>query len=232
MEEKPRLLVYSRKEVVALSLLGILVAAFSFTLGIHLGKRVGGKVHARTEAHGVPLAETTHDSVPSRQELDEKSKSAEDTADESMTQVLHSEVTKTGIKLAIPHQVDLPTQTQAQKEQKEKHASHPVKHAEEHPPEKHKTVSHGAHEAATETHAEPPQPKFFALQVGVFPTSEAAQSLANGLNEKGLEPLIRAAGKKFRVVTGKFGQKAQAEAAGKAFVESGAIPSFVVVPFR
>jgi cell division septation protein DedD len=49
MEQKQRFFIYDRKEMGVLILLGILVAVFAFTLGVHLGKRVlsaGAGAHA------------------------------------------------------------------------------------------------------------------------------------------------------------------------------------------
>ena len=43
MERKKRLFIYEGKELTVLVILGSTVAAFAFTLGVHLGKRVSPK---------------------------------------------------------------------------------------------------------------------------------------------------------------------------------------------
>ena len=40
MEQKQRFFIYDRKEMGVLLFLGVMVAIFAFTLGVHLGKKV------------------------------------------------------------------------------------------------------------------------------------------------------------------------------------------------
>src|SRR6476620_4017053 len=111
VEQKQRFFIYDRKEMGVLLLLGVLVAVFAFTLGVHLGKRVEQKPstpaphEAPTEAVAVP---TVPDQLPNRQELTEQSKGAQQAADETLSQALHEEVARTGIKLDTPKQTQLP----------------------------------------------------------------------------------------------------------------------------
>lgn len=112
MEKRQRLFIYDRKEIVVLILLGALVAVFAFTLGIHLGKRVGPK------SGGLPPSDTTpaltqQDADPSRQDISEHSKGTHEVADEAMNQALHEEVQRTGIQMQTPKAVDLPNEPKA-----------------------------------------------------------------------------------------------------------------------
>src|SRR5262245_31859655 len=95
---KSKLHIYDRKEIAILVLLGLMVAIFAFTLGIHLGKTVN---HAT--APGLPtdphVAETTPDRIPERAEFADQEKKIKDTVDEALYDELHDEVGKTGVKL-------------------------------------------------------------------------------------------------------------------------------------
>lgn len=106
MEPKHRFFIYDRKEMIVLSLLGVFVALFAFTLGIHLGKRLipahSGSGSAVEAVSGAP------DAIPGRQELVDASKDLQEQVDDSLSRSLHEEVVKTGIKLDQPRAVKLP----------------------------------------------------------------------------------------------------------------------------
>src|ERR1700733_14372557 len=112
MEQKQRLFIYDRREVVILVTLGLMVAAFAFTLGVHLGKKVTGKVALSATAE-VPQTGTLQDNLPNRQELTEQARGAQQAADDELSHTLHEEVEKSGIKLKTPRQVDLPSQAKS-----------------------------------------------------------------------------------------------------------------------
>src|SRR5690349_10995470 len=100
MSEKHRVFIYDRKEMAVLTLLGIMVAVFAFTLGMHLGKRVGGKgIAMGAGAPGTPALETKPDQVPDGKDLSDESKGVQQAADESASQTLHEELERTGAKL-------------------------------------------------------------------------------------------------------------------------------------
>ena len=84
-----------------------MVAVFTFTLGVHLGKRAGGNTRGRVTASS-PLLETVDDIVPNRDEAADNAKEAKQVIEDSLNQQLHDEVTRTGIRLHTPHQVELP----------------------------------------------------------------------------------------------------------------------------
>ncbi len=107
METKNQLYIFGKKEIGLLIAMGLGIASFSFTLGIHMGKRIAPKgVEAKSNS-GTPL-ETASDKIPDRHELAEQAKGVQGAADESLNQSLHDEVTRTGIKLDVPRQIELP----------------------------------------------------------------------------------------------------------------------------
>ncbi|MGK5087821.1 SPOR domain-containing protein [Bdellovibrionota bacterium FG-2] len=110
METKNQLYIFGKKEIGLLIAMGLGIATFSFTLGIHMGKRIAPKVTETKSNSGTPL-ETATDKIPDRHELAEQAKSVQGAADESLNQSLHDEVTRTGIKLDIPRQIELPKNT-------------------------------------------------------------------------------------------------------------------------
>lgn len=173
------------------------MAVFSFTYGLHLGKKIqppAPVMHSSTET---PLAESAPDAIPNRQEVDSQSKEVEEAADESIQQALRDEVSRTGIKLNQPKPIQLPTQTQSEKKGK---------------------AAEGK----------------FTLQVASYPTQEEAKARVADLSKKGLKAFLQVGavsgkGKVFRVLTGGFGSKAEAEEYGKTLVIHDTIESFVVV---
>src|SRR5687768_1489129 len=107
MDQRQKLFIYDRKEMAVLVLLGIMVALFAFTLGVHLGKRVGSGTLA-DHADEVKAAQTVADALPDRQDFVEHGDGVATAVDETLNQALHEEVARTGIKLDTPRQVELP----------------------------------------------------------------------------------------------------------------------------
>lgn len=224
--QKQKFFIYDRKEMGVLLILGVMVAVFAFTLGVHLGKRVGGPVvaHAPGDAEAVP---TVPDKIPNRQELNEQSKGAQQAADESLNQALHDEVARTGIKIDTARQVQLPDKPIS----KEGGATTSNDaHGKEHsavvaaaPPASasHASASHGTgvpapSRSATEPshpasaggassdvsdsvalHRSAPAGKF-TLQIGSYPALDEARDQADSLEALGLRPYMRQANVKGR----------------------------------
>lgn len=111
-DQKQRFFIYDRKEMGVLLLLGSTVAVFAFTLGVHLGKRIGPKGYVAANGDAESLG-TIGDKTPGRQDLNEQAKGAQQAADEALNQALHDEVGRTGIKLDAPRQVALPDQAKS-----------------------------------------------------------------------------------------------------------------------
>lgn len=212
-----RFFVWDRKEIFVLFLLAGVVALFSFTLGLHLGKRVhNGPISALPHdgaPEDAPLIDTQEDQAPSRADLQGLESDTESESEEILDESLRDEVSKTGIHLDDSRQVELPKDKKA--------------------PEAAKVVGHAAAPA-------PAQPVVSAgkltLQIGSFPTAEAAAETLKSLRARSLAPElaeveVRDVGKRFRVLVGRFEKKDQAEAAGLALQKKGWIGSYLITRF-
>lgn len=193
-----------------LVLLAVLVASFAFTLGVHMGKRVGTKTVVESHAQDAHSVETAVDSVPSRHELQEQTKAAHQNLDETLSQALHDEVARTGIKLDTPRQIDLPEGVRKTKELA--------------------SVVLEEIEAAKRV---PPVGRF-TLQIGSYPSVHEAKDQVDSMEALGLKPVLRAAeikgkGRWFRVYLGGFPNKDEAEKAGEGYRGQHVIESFIVV---
>lgn len=217
MERKQRLFIYDRKEMVVLILLGVAVAFFAFTLGIHLGKRVPPKpTTVAQQPEAAPVA-TVPDQTPNRQEFQEQSKNVAQAVDESLSQSLHEEVQRTGIKLDTPRQVELPNKVRTS----ERGAA---------TPEAKKAEPAVADFAAAQRPA--PHGKF-TLQIGSYPSVQEAKDQVEAVEALGLKPYLRSAeikgkGKWYRVYLGGYEEKAEAEKAGEKFRSQHVIDKFIV----
>src|SRR4051794_7417644 len=101
MSERRRLFIYDRKEVGILILLGIGVALFAFTLGVHLGKQVVPKTEVAAIVHEKP-AETVEPAPPgppNRTEVAEEVKNVPGAVNETLDESLRDEVAKTGLQV-------------------------------------------------------------------------------------------------------------------------------------
>jgi cell division protein FtsN len=213
MDKKRQFLIYDRKEIGVLFLLGITVAVFAFTLGVHLGKRVGGDKKVATETgSGTSTLPVVNDS-PSKEEMGETDKkdsvtiSQASADDQNLGQVLHDEVVKTGVKMDSPRQVQLPEKT--------------------------KTTLATATEPTAEAVSEPVARLPFTLQVGSFAELSEARTHLKEYEDAGLKPMIHGAeikgkGKWYRIYVGEFASKEDAEKAGKIFHSKNLIQSFIV----
>lgn len=109
-QQKQKVFVYDRKEVVVLAMISVVVAAFAFTLGVHLGKRVAPTPPPGHASDAESVA-TVGDSVPNRAEIQEQAKGLLENADEAVEQDLREAVQKEGLKLEQKRQVELPKST-------------------------------------------------------------------------------------------------------------------------
>jgi cell division septation protein DedD len=233
MEQKQRLFIYDRREVVTLIALGLMVAAFAFTLGVHLGKRAVSHT-AGAELTTDAQIPTLQDSIPNKQELKEQSKDAQNVADEELTRSLKQEVGTTGVKIKSPRQVELPTKPKAKTGgattlktsqdktdlkslQKLGDALSPEPKVEE--------------KVAEKTLSEPSGK--YTLQVGSYPTEAEAKERVDSLREHGLNPFLRQAevkglGLRYRLFVGGFASREEAEKSGKEYQAQHVIHSFLV----
>lgn len=218
MDQRQKLFIYDRKEMAVLVLLGIMVALFAFTLGVHLGKRVGSNNLAEHAAEATP-AQTVADAIPDRQDFVEQSDGVANAVDETLNQALHEEVARTGIKLDTPRQVELPTETVS------KNAGATDLGSRRPEP----SVELKAIAAASR-----PSPNGkFTLQVGSHRALTDAKEQIEALESLGEKPFLRPVmlekkGKWYRVYVGGFESSSEAERAGEMFKSKQVIDSYLV----
>ncbi len=104
---KQYLFIFDHREMTVLVLLGILVAVFSFTGGVHFAKRLTN-YSIEASAPKTHEVQAVADQVPNQLDLVEQGKRVNETVDQTLQQTLHDEVARTGIKLQTGHQVELP----------------------------------------------------------------------------------------------------------------------------
>ena len=224
MEQKQRLYIYDRKEMVILTFLGVLVAAFAFTLGVHLGKRVAHPTAAGLQVGEAKHAETTPDTVPSRHELQEQHKAAVAGVDETLNQSLHEEVVRTGIKLDSPRQIELPDDSKPKSVGDGSTATQKASPRKE--------LAQIVFDDIAATRRNPPEGRF-TLQVGSYNSLGDAKDQVDAMEALGLKPVLRAAdirgrGRWYRVYLGGYPSQAEAERAGTRYRGQHVIESYIV----
>ncbi len=226
MEPRQRLFIYDRKEMAVLVLLALTVALFAFTLGVHLGKRVGPK-GMLTGANDPGLIEGVEDSVPNRAEIAEQAKGAPQAGDESLNQALHDEVSRTGIKLDRPRQVALPSETKTKTAGATTLEGLKAEKAEALKPSYENSVN------SIPAAVRQSPPGRYTLQVGSFKTFPEARDRVETLEALAMKPVLRSVdlktkGKWFRVYLGGYASKDEAEEAGARYKAKHMIDSFLV----
>lgn len=210
-----KIFIHSRKEMLILIVLGLMIALFSFTMGVHLGKRIAPKAH-KEEAVEIHPAQTMPDALPNRQDLTEQGKGLPQATEEALQQSLKDEVDKAKIHMGTPRQVGLPEKTRAEKQAA-------VTHQEQAKDQALNNMD------ASKRRAPPGR---YTLQVGSFPALDEATDQVAALESKGFLPLLRSAevqGKNwYRIYIGGFWTKAEAEKVGEKHLKSRAIDSFIV----
>lgn len=226
MEKKPRLFVYDRKELAVLIVLGVLVAAFAFTFGIHLGKKVAPSAQQAEEPDHAPAA-TEADKSPTSQQLAEQGRGANDGAtDEIMNQALQDEVQKAGLKLNTPRPTELP------EDSKSKNAGGTTHVAGQKLPAAQSSGGGSGH-GQTKTESAAPQTPKFTLQVGSYPSVGEAKALQDSLESRGLRPYLKSAavsgkGTWYRIFLGQFVTQEEAEQFGERYRNEKIIDSYIV----
>jgi cell division septation protein DedD len=220
MDKNNKLFIYGRRELIVLLFLAVMIALFSFTVGLHFGKAMGTKPGtAATEALG--SIATTDDKLPNRLEVVEQNKGVSQAIDDSLNQAVHDEVVRTGVKLDKSLQVELPKNT--------KTASGGA------------TIATGVTISPTKAAVNAKAPAAagvdgrYTLQVGSYKTAEEAEQLLGALEAAGHKPYQRVAdlnekGRWFRVYLGGFDTKEDAEQQVEKIKTERLIESFVVTP--
>jgi cell division protein FtsN len=234
VDQKRRLFIYDRKEVGILILLGVGVALFAFTLGVHLGKQVVPKAtEMAAEAKPVDPLLPAETQAPSRVEISGEVKNVPAAVDETLDQSLRDEIAKTGMKVDKARQVELPTEVHP-KQAKGPEVGHDA--VAEEPAAEKKTEPKATELKATEPKLERASnaASRYTLQVGSYPSLREAEPELLKLNENGLRAEVREVeltgkGKWFRLFVGQFESVKDAERAGKSFKKERRIAEFVVV---
>lgn len=202
-EKRYRLFVFDHREMLVFFLMLSTVSIFSFTLGVHFGKRIS------------PLAEkvvpppseaktlgTVEDAVPNRQELREQTPGAAAAAEDALTQGLHDEVLRTGISL--DHQLGtlLPDQVR-------------------------EIASEAGESPTRDGHVR------YSLQVGSHPTEDDANAQIQAIAVYGVKPRLEVAdlkkkGKWYRVMIGSYVTQEEAETSASRLKAQNVIDHYVV----
>jgi cell division protein FtsN len=203
--------IYSRKEMMVLVTLGITILSFAFTLGIHMGKRIGGTASVADGDEITPLAERAEDEIPDATEFTEQMKNAIPAAEDALTRTLHDEVGRTGVKLNQRLAVKLPKKA-ASKEAGETTLRDETEVAVK------KTLPMGK----------------WTLQIGSYPDLNEAKQVSRTLEKRSLEAFvypidIKGKGRWFRVYVGGFASRGKASSAGSQYRKKQVIKDFLVV---
>lgn len=250
--------IYDRKEVTVLTVLGVLVALFAFTLGVHLGKKVRGGLGSWTGPDAQSV-DTATDKIPEPGDLTEQSKGAFGAVDDTLSHMLRDEVEKAGLKLDQGRQIDLPKGTVSKEggattEYKAKDLAEAPSAQPEAPAHSEAAASgsqktEAAH-AAPKADSVPSAPKGsapakpaateaampsgkFTLQVGSHPSLAESVEQMDRLKAQGLEAFrksvdLKEKGLWHRVYLGGYASKDEAEKAGAKFRDQHLVESFVV----
>lgn len=223
MEPKSELLVFSKKEIAILISLLVLVAAFSFTIGLRLGKTLG-VVKAIPEEHA-PLAEKkeivpAHEAANGALDADEKAILDEE---EGGKEAPKAESEKTATKTADPqHQQVQIAENHADTEFNEESTKHNVAVEKPMPMSLPKEKKR---EASTGTR--------YTLQVGAHRTVAEAVKQVGELKHQELdafylEAKVPGRGTWYRVGIGLFSTKDEAERTALQWKSTKVMPSFIV----
>lgn len=204
MNYKQNLFIYNRKEIVVFVFLCMMIAAFTFTLGVHFGKRLthhadSFRAAPTLQAHSVP------DQVPGNLELAEQKALAENSIHQLLSEELHQEVIQNGIQYHSSIQVDLPEGTK-DPAMGSTSRRNPASHTE--------------------------SARKYTLQVGSFASASEAHAFQSlhplKPDPKVHEIMIEGKGKWYRLYLGQFSTRHAAEQAGEKYRSQRKIQSFVV----
>jgi hypothetical protein len=108
MRKQHPLFIYDHRELITLFMLAAVGGVFLFTLGLHMGKRLGARPVIEitpNEGKGFP---SVQDKVPNRQELFEQGRNSGEVAEQILKETLKEEVHKNELRLGVPRQTELP----------------------------------------------------------------------------------------------------------------------------
>ncbi len=224
MQKSEKFFIFSWKELFVLGLLVVTALGFCVALGLHYGKQIrGDEQGGETPAAKV---EGAHEATPSRAVLDQGAQYVDQATQAAIDGATEKAAAESGIKLDHPKPVELPAE-------KSVHPPMSLPTAVTHPPvsedeeEEEKEVA----EKGAEKPAAPAET--FAVQLGSYPTPQAARKKMGVFTKRGLKTEVRTAKvngeTRYRVVLSGFKSRKAAEAKGKELVSKRKIESFVVI---
>ncbi|MGE4231853.1 MAG: SPOR domain-containing protein [Bacteriovoracia bacterium] len=230
MEKKPELVVVHKKEFFILFILFLLVAVFSFTLGLKLGKHLD----ASNGANGDVLAQGSCQTLPESAPL-----TAAPSAEHEVANTENNEKPDTA------HHEQPEEDDKLTKKQKEQQAKHDLEKAEDHADtELYKEVEESSLSYGKKVPMKLPKQKKsiakskeslhkFTLQVGAYKNEHEANQRVADLKQKNLEAFYFAAkvpgkGTWFRVGVGMFDSQDAAEKAAMQWKSAQLLPQYIV----
>lgn len=112
MKQSQDFFIYDKREVLTFCVLGGVVALFTFTLGLHLGKQISsGAQGVSQELQEVTQVQTVSDQNPGLREWTYSSEPLQPQVQTILKQRLHDEVVRSKIHLHPPRAVVLPQKT-------------------------------------------------------------------------------------------------------------------------
>jgi cell division septation protein DedD len=218
---KQRLFIYERREMFILVPLVLMVSLFTFTLGIHWGKRVASRVPEGSN-ESTPKVATVQDHVPDRVEFTEQAKGEDQAVVDNLNQELKNEVVTSGIKLDLPRQITLPEHT------KSSHGGATSLNSSE-PKKLSISDKKGLRSPASKIEDQ----GSYSLQIGSYPTLDEVKKQLGLMNSSEQKPFwreveIKGKGKWYRLYFGKFSSRNAAEQAGEKYRSQHMISSFIV----
>ena len=109
-KHRQRLFIYDVREMLALFLLGTMTMIFTFTLGLHFGKRINSFPQF-AKGKEASFARALADAIPDKEHflVDSKGKhEIHEVLEDVLSEELHEEVARSGIRLTSPQVIDLP----------------------------------------------------------------------------------------------------------------------------
>ena len=209
--QKQPLFIYGREEMIILVILCLMVAFFTFTLGVHLGKKIGAKTF--NGSINASLVKTLSElRIPNGQELTEQARAAQQALEETLGQDLEEEVKQTQIKIDSPRQVDLPKKTVSSNAGAT-------------------TIRMFASENGDTDKTEALSK--YTLQIGSYPSLEEAKRQVSTLSADNLKAFLHEAeiegkGTWYRVYVGGYPTRSAAQQAGTVYRTEHKISSFIV----
>ncbi|MBU6153866.1 MAG: SPOR domain-containing protein [Bdellovibrionales bacterium] len=106
MQKSEKFFIFSWKEVLVLGLVAITAIGFFFTLGLHYGKKMN--VDSRESETPVAKLESSPESVPPKETLEQGAHHVEDTAAEAIHEATHEEMEVSKLKVEQSRPLELP----------------------------------------------------------------------------------------------------------------------------